>query len=88
MSRQEWLVPDEVREVWIEFEALLDLRDRYTNIPLGYKRAKRASIDAQRARREFWEKLNDLYPEAWDRKGTVNYDVDKNVIFLKVPEDG
>ena len=70
---KDYTVPGEVASVWIECTALLRLRDVYAKLPFGYKKAKRAGLEAQNARSKFWRMIRGLYPDELADK-VLHYD--------------
>ena len=58
------IVPEELVNLWIEYQALIELRDSYVRQGFGgFKRAKKTAIEATTKRDIFWRKVSELYPE-------------------------
>ena len=65
-------IPDDVAVMYVDYAALMEWRDSLAGRVLGYKWAKRAAIDAARLRKEFWNKVRDIYPEFDDHQLAFN----------------
>ena len=60
-------VPQDLDDIMTECFAAEKLRNLYSNKLFGYKKALKASKLAVKKRREFWEKVYDLYPEVLNK---------------------
>lgn len=62
-GNKQYKIGDELEAVIIEYNALISLRDTALSKPFGYKKAKKASIEARKISINFWKKVTELYPE-------------------------
>ena len=72
MSKERYEIPDEVATLMRKAEALIELRDIYTKLPFGFKKARKCAIDQQEYRSKFWKKVNELYPELKNKRLSFN----------------
>ncbi len=69
-------IPDDVHEIWCNWQACLDLRDAFVKKRwFGYKKAKKSAVDAQKAKVMFWKMCIEIYPEM--EKANPTYDAVK-----------
>jgi len=59
----ERIIPEELKEIWIDYVAANELMDTYVKRPFGFKKALKASGLAQRKRHKFWNGIYKLYPD-------------------------
>jgi len=83
--KKEYNVPDEIHEIWCEYTGCLDLRDRYTKLPFGYKKAKKLAKDAEVARYKFWWELKSIYPELETKE--LKYEPHLKKILVQQPKE-
>lgn len=70
---EEFPVPDELAEVFLDYRALIELRDKYVNLRyFGVSAAIRCAKAAERKRDEFWRLVHGVYPEL-SGDATYNY---------------
>ena len=60
---KEWPVPQEVADLIEEAVGAEELRAIYAKEWFGFKKALRCSTIAAQRRKEFWAKVNKLYPD-------------------------
>jgi|WetSurMetagenome_2_1015567.scaffolds.fasta_scaffold764575_1 hypothetical protein len=73
-------IPEGLVDVIDEHFANLELRDKYISLPFGYKKAVKCTVNAEKKSREFWKKVNELYPSLVDKKATYQ----KGTTFVKL----
>lgn len=66
-------IPKEVQNILTDHLSLLALRDFCAKLPFGYRKARKAAIDAGRKADEFWEKVKEIYPETKDGQWFYNH---------------
>lgn len=75
-----YYVPKEVSKMFEQYIAMLKLRDIYVKQFFGYKKAKRAAIEAEHLLQLFWRKIRDIYPELKDKQ--ISYDSENRKIKI------
>ena len=67
---EKYLIPQNIVDMWLEYQSLLNLRDLYILRPFGcgYKKAKKVAIDAEKMKAKASRAIADLYPELDKRK--------------------
>lgn len=68
---KKYKIPEEIHDIFCEYQSLEILKESYVKQYFGYKKSKRCTIDAFKARAKFWNKVFNLYPNL----------VDKNLIY-------
>ena len=67
--REEYVIPKELQEMFIEIESLTAMRELFVKSALfGYRRAKKASIKLEKLRVAFWNGVHEIYPELKGKK--------------------
>jgi hypothetical protein len=66
---KQFAVPEELKQIWLDIEALRDLRNAYVKRPFGFKKALKCSTLAKAKEFEFWNGMRKLYPELPERVG-------------------
>lgn len=72
MDRTEWDVPQELVDIFNRFDAMEKLRNKYVNVPFGYRKARKAALEAGKLRESFWAAVRELYPRIRGR--SLEYD--------------
>ena len=78
-------LPPEITNIYNEYVALTKLRDVYTKLPFGLKKAIKCANNAENARERFWRKIKELYPEL-DGK-TLVYKVENYTVSVHNEQD-
>ena len=65
-------IPEEIHDIWCEYEALTILKESYVNQYFGFKKAKKCAIDAEKAKNKFWRKVCELNPNKKNNKLSYN----------------
>jgi hypothetical protein len=73
----ERIVPEELKEIWLDYEAAEELKNSYIKRPFGFKNAVKASKLAQRKRNEFWQGIYKLYS---DLPPKLSFNIKKGII--------
>lgn len=71
-SKNMFSIPEEIHDIWCEYEALNILKESYVNQYFGFKKARKCAIDAERARTKFWRKVIELCPNKKSNKLSYN----------------
>jgi hypothetical protein len=66
-------IPKEIINIILEADNYLDLRDVYSKLPFGFKKAKKCGLLAKQKKNEFWCKVIELYPELYGNNLMVDY---------------
>jgi hypothetical protein len=65
MSRpNEYDIPNEITDLFVEVTAMGNLRDAYIKRPFGFKKARKCSISMEVAERKAWKMFAELHPNA------------------------
>lgn len=67
-------VPECLKDLAIKLAGVSNTMDRYIDKRWGYKKARRASIERQALRVEFWSKFFKIKPELKNKSLSVNVD--------------
>jgi len=78
-------IPKGLDDIMVEMEAYRRLRDIYTKLPFGFRKAVKCGKQAEKKRREFWQKVFSLYPVT--SKGSWVYLPTELMIEQKEEED-
>jgi len=65
-------VPDELKELMLDFQVSLECRDKAITSIFQAKRAIYYGKQAEKARREFWQKVRELYPQTKEEGWSYN----------------
>ncbi|MFH1999804.1 MAG: hypothetical protein ABIK28_08990 [Planctomycetota bacterium] len=84
-EEKKYVVPDEIALLFNKREAAIKLRNFYTKMPFGYKRALRAAIDHEKFTMIFWKAVRQLYPEL--NGETIEYQPHEQIIQKVKPKD-
>lgn len=83
MKPKEYPVGNELAKLHEEYKALRDLRNCYVKLPFGYKRARKAAIEAQLKLQDFWLGFSVLYPEIPKGQTLAYYPEKESVTFCE-----
>jgi hypothetical protein len=83
--KKQYIVPDEIHEIWCKYTGYVDLRDIYVKRPFGYKKAVRAARDAEIARYKFWHSLRKVFPEL--TSSGLTYNAANKTVSIEQPKD-
>lgn len=72
--------PEEIIEICDEYFNYVRLRELYTKMPFGFKKAVKCGKLAEKKRRLYWNKIYELYPELQNKE--INY-TNGNKIYIK-----
>ena len=70
---KEFPVPDELKELMLDYKVGIACRDKAITSWFTAKRAIKYGKNAEKARLKFWTMLDVLYPEISEKKLTVKY---------------
>ena len=56
-------IPSEIIDILSESHAYTNLKERYSKIPFGFKRAVKCGKEASKLNRRFWKKVYELHSE-------------------------
>jgi hypothetical protein len=73
-------IPKQIQELWLDYQAAIELRDAYTKRPFGFKKALKCTKISISKRNEFWNLLRDLYPELGP---TISINLERWTVFEK-----
>ena len=74
-------LPGDIVSVLDEYYACIGVRDSATKMTFGYRKAKRAAIESEVARRKFWKMCHEIFPES----KTADADYDRQTNRLSWP---
>jgi len=73
-------IPEEVHDIWCEYESLNILKESYVEQYFGFRKARKCAIDAEKARTKFWRKVLELNPNKKMNKVTYH----KELMMIEV----
>jgi len=76
MSDENLEIPDELKELMLDWKVSIDCRDRAIASVFKAKRAIYYGKLAERANQKFWRKLHELHPETKDGRWIYSFDTE------------
>ena len=73
MSKKEWAVPDELKELMFDYQVGIKCRDKCIDSLFKAKRAIKYGKDAEKSRLKFWNMAKELHPEMKDIEVWYNF---------------
>ncbi len=88
MEEKIYTPSEELRDLMIQFQAEIVLRDSYIQLRhFGHKAASKAAFEAERCRNDFWRGIYAEFPELCGNK-SLSYNIQENRLTAKVAVDG
>ncbi len=74
-------IPLDIKNILIDWRTYLNLKENYTKVPFGFKKAVKCSKKAEQYLQEYWNKVFELYPELKNKK--INVDNILNIYIIE-----